>query len=214
MLWENHKTLAGALRDQALADCIAARFALRPLTFSLSGIETTLAHLVVAKCQQSVEKLTKGYLLWHSRSFDPTKGHNPFTRTLLQEEKQRKVLAALCSCLNKIDKHVVAQVKWLEGLAPHPPEVSEEEKGNAQPLDCIPENSEYPFWSVPQGRLVTAAEGMLMSDHAVRAIKALRTYLEAMKLSDPKPFTRPIGEFLDTHRFSTSVSDWPEPHAE
>ncbi|MEN9666667.1 MAG: hypothetical protein RLZZ326_3030, partial [Planctomycetota bacterium] len=61
MLWEKHKELAIALRNQGLADCLAARFALRPVELTIFGQPVTFAHLVVSKSQQSVEKLTKGF---------------------------------------------------------------------------------------------------------------------------------------------------------
>ena len=37
MLWENNKELAIALRNQGLADCLTARFALRPVDLKLFG---------------------------------------------------------------------------------------------------------------------------------------------------------------------------------
>jgi hypothetical protein len=88
--------LAVALRDQGLADYLAARFALRPTNLKLFGRPITFAHLVVAKSQQAVEKLTKGYLLWHSKSFDPTKGHAPFTH-LLKDQPQEQSISAFHS---------------------------------------------------------------------------------------------------------------------
>jgi hypothetical protein len=211
MNWRDHKTLAVGLRDQALADCIAARFALRPATFSLHHSQTTLAHLVTAKCQQSVEKLTKGYLLWHSGSFDPTRGHTPFTRTLGLPEKQRAVIDKLCMQLNRLSRRAVAELKWLESLAPHSPEALEGEKGYLQPLEGIQENSEYPYWSTPHGRLVTAAEGLDLEKHGVRAIKAVRIFFEAMALSDPRVYTKAIEVFLVAYSFSTAITEWPEP---
>ena len=211
MNWRDPKVLAAALRDQALADCIAARFVLRPVTFPLFGNPTTLAHVVIAKSQQSVEKLLKGYLLWHSGSFDPTKGHTPFTATLALPDKQREVIEALCIRLNKLNSRVVGQIKWLESLAPRPPDVPEAERGNLQPLSGIQENAEYPYWSAAHKRLVIAAEGLLLQNQGVQAIKAVRTLLTALADSDPRAFTKPIAEFLEAYPFSTAVSEWPEP---
>jgi hypothetical protein len=210
MNWQDHKILAGALREQGLADCIAARFALRPVSFPLFGNPTTLAHVVIGKSQQSVEKLLKGYLLWHSGAFDPTKGHRPLTETLTLPEKQRGVIEALCIRLNQLNPRVVGQIKWLENLAPHPPDVPEAERGNLQPLTGIQENAEYPYWSAPHNRLVIAAEGLLLQDQGVQAIKAVRTLLTALASSDPRAYTKPIAEFLETYPFSTAVSEWPE----
>ncbi|HJT32839.1 MAG TPA: hypothetical protein VJ783_12435 [Pirellulales bacterium] len=210
MNWLDHKTLAIGLRDQGLADCVAARFALRPGLIEILGSKTTLAHLVVAKSQQTVEKLTKAYLLWHSRSFDPTKGHTPFTRALELPENQRLVFDAMCIKLNRLNRNVVAELKWLESLAPHAPEVPVQERGNLQPLTILAENTEYPFWSVGSGRLVTTANGLSMENHGVRAIKAVRTFLGAMSSSDPPQFTKALRQFLEDLPFSTAVTGWPE----
>ncbi|HQU45206.1 MAG TPA: hypothetical protein PK867_20495, partial [Pirellulales bacterium] len=203
MNWSDHKDLAVGLRDQGLADCVAARFALRPGSIEILGNSTTLAHLVAAKSQQSVEKLTKGYLLWHSRSFDPTKGHTPFTKALELQEIQRVVFDAMCIKLNRLHRGVIAELKWLESLAPHAPDVSDHERGNLQPLTVLAENTEYPFWSAASEQLVTAACGLTMENHGVRAIKALRTFLDAMSRSDPPQFTKPIRQFLEDLPFST-----------
>ncbi|HVA47509.1 MAG TPA: hypothetical protein VNH11_14155 [Pirellulales bacterium] len=116
MNWSDHKDLAVGLRDQGLADCVAARFALRP----------------------------------------------------------------------------------------------DHERGNLQPLTVLAENTEYPFWSAASEQLVTAACGLTMENHGVRAIKALRTLLDAMSRSDPPQFTKPIRQFLEDLPFSTAISSWPE----
>lgn len=208
--WLEHKRLAAGLRDQALADCVAARFALRPGSVEILGSKTTLAHLVVAKAQQSVEKLTKGYLLWHSRAFDPTKGHTPFTTAFDLHANQRAVFDAMCIKLNRLDRNVIAELKWLESLAPHAPNLPVAERGNLQPLTIITENTEYPFWSKVSNQLVTAASALTMENEGVRAIKSLRTFLGAMSRSDPPQFTKPIRLFLEDLPFSTAISIWPE----
>jgi hypothetical protein len=162
-----------------------------------------LAHLVAAKAQQSVEKLTKGWLLWLSSSFDPTKGHTPFTRKL-EAQIEQKDFARLLTSLNRLNPRVVNDIKWLENLAPHPPEIPPAEAGFAQPLTIISENTEYPFWLPARNQLVASSEGLFMRIHGTRAIKAARTFLEAMAKSDPPDFTGPIRQFLDEHRISTS----------
>ena len=48
MLWQQHRELAVSLRDQGLADCLAARFALRPLELKLFGQPVTFAHLTAS----------------------------------------------------------------------------------------------------------------------------------------------------------------------
>lgn len=210
MLWEKNKELAIALRNQGLADCLGARFALRPVDLQLFGEPVTFAHMVVSKSQQSVEKLTKGYLLWHSQSFDPTKGHAPFTE-LLEDQAQHndRALKRLIQSLNLVNKSIVKQLKWLESLAPKPPTVSEDHRGKLQPLEIIQENTEYPYWSVAKGSLVTPARAIALVSHAVPAFKALRTYLTALSKSDPRKYCEEIEVFLENHPISTEITEWP-----
>ena len=210
MLWQQHRDLAVALRDQGLADYLAARFALRPTNLKLFGRPITFAHLVVAKSQQAVEKLTKGYLLWHSQSFDPTKGHAPFTHLLKdQPQEQSKALTHLIQALNHVNKKIVRQIEWLESLAPKAPDVPVAERGNLQSLSIIPESTEYPFWSPGKDRLVCPAEGITLLGHGTPAFKAARTYLVALANSDPPDYCLPIREFLDQFPLSTEVTEWP-----
>lgn len=210
MLWQNNKDLAIALRNQGLADCLAARFALRPIDLKLFGQPVTFAHMVVSKGQQSVEKLTKGYLLWHSQSFDPTKGHAPFTE-LIEDQPQhhQRALTRLIQALNLVNKSIVRELKWLESLAPKPPIVTEDHRARLQPLEIIQENTEYPFWSTAKNSLVAPAEGITLLGQGVRSFKAVRTYLTALSKSDPPDYCGQIFEFLADHPMSTEVTEWP-----
>jgi hypothetical protein len=203
--WEDHRLLALALRDQGLADCIAARRNLRFDTIRILQRQTNLAHLVVAKRQQSLEKLTKGYLLWHSGSFDPTKGHTPFSEALGTNPE----VDNLCTALNRINPRAVRDLKWLETLAPRLPELPLEYQGRLVPLELIQENTEYPYWSA--GSLVIAAEGLTLQNQALRAITALRSFLRALSLSDPPAFTSEIRDFLQDHPFSTAIASAEAP---
>lgn len=210
MLWQQHRELATSLRDQALADYLAARLAIRSQELIVVDRVTTFAHLAVAKSQQAVEKITKGYLLWHSQSFDPTKGHTPFTQLLEdQPQHERKALERLVQALNHANKKIVRQVKWLETLAPRLPDVPESDRGNFQPLSLIAPNTEYPFWSVAENRLISPAEGLTMLGHAAPAFKAARTYLFALGQSDPQAYCMPIRRFLETYALTTEVAPWP-----
>jgi hypothetical protein len=210
VLWQQNRELAVSLRNQGLADCLAARLALRPAELNLFGQKVTFAHLSVSKSQQAVEKLTKGYLLWHSQSFDPTKGHSPFT-SLLEDQPpdQRRALERLVQALNLVNKSIVREIKWLELLAPKPPVVPEADRGNLQPLHILQENTEYPFWSPAHHSLVTPANGITLLGHGVRAFKAARSYLTALGHSDPVDYCLPIREFLQTFSMSTEVTEWP-----
>ena len=210
MLWENNKELAIALRNQGLADCLTARFALRPVDLKLFGQPMTFAHLVVLKSQQSVEKLTKGYLLWHSPSFDPTKGHAPFTHLIEdQPQNQQRALRHMIQALNLVSKSIVRELKWLESMAPKPPPVAADQRGELHPLEIIQENTEYPYWSVANRSLITPAKGITLLGHGVRAFKTVRTYLTALSNSDPPEYCKQIGEFLKVHPMSTEISEWP-----
>ena len=210
MLWEKHKELAIALRNQGLADCLAARFSLRTIDLKLFGEPVTFAHFVVSKSQQSVEKLTKGYLLWQFRSFDPTKGHSPFTQLIEdQPQNHQRALNRLIQSLNVVNKSIVRELKWLESLAPKPPIVDEDQRGNLQPLEIITENTEYPYWSAARNSLVAPAQGITLLNHGVRAFKALRTYLAVLSESDPPEYGNQIAEFLKDHPMSTEITEWP-----
>jgi hypothetical protein len=109
--------------------------------------------------------------------------------------------------MNRINSRVVADLKWLESLAPRPPEVPDAYLGKRIPLHMIQENTEYPYWSAASGSLVIAAQGLSMQGHAVRAITALRNFLRALALSDPAAFTSDIRDFLREHPFSTAIAD-------
>jgi hypothetical protein len=203
VLWKDHRTLAAVLRDQGLVDCLVARYCMnKDEEFTELHVGVNLSHLVVAKAQQSVEKVTKGWLLWRSSSFDPTKGHAPFTREL-ESQAECKELQRLLAALNRLNPRLVKDLKWLESLAPRPPVVSMGQSGLPQSLTIITENTEYPFWSPKAKRLVTSAEGLSMREHGSRAIKTVRVFLEAMTHSDPREFTRAIRQFLERYRIST-----------
>ena len=211
MLWEKHKELAIALRNQGLADCLAARFSLRTIDLKLFGEPVTFAHIVVSKSQQSVEKLTKGYLLWQSPSFDPPKGHAPFTQLIDDQlPNHQPALSRLIQSLNLVNKSMVRELKWLESLAPKPPMVAEDKRGNLQPLEIIQENTEYPYWSVAQKSLVAPAQGIKLLNHGVRAFKALRNYLTVLGESDPPEYGNQISDFLKHHAMSTEITEWPQ----
>ena len=203
MQWQDHRTLAEGLRDQGLVDCLVAWNCLKNNDeFVLFDRRMNLAHVVAAKAQQAIEKVTKGWLLWLSSSFDPTKGHTPFTREL-ESQVERREFKRLLFSLNRLNRKVISDIKWLEGLAPRPPFVPADQAGAAQPLTLIAENTEYPFWLPARDQLVASAEGLFMRVHGSRAIKAARTFLEAMAQSDPPTFTKPIRQFLEEHRIST-----------
>jgi hypothetical protein len=206
--WKEHRKLATALRDQGLIDFLAARFALRPVDLKFSGQPITFAHIAVAKSQQSIEKLTKGFLLWDSPGFDPTKGHAPFT-TLLSDQTQRKAFARFFQSLNTANHRLVKEIKWLESLAPKPP-MPEGPPGDLQELRIIELNTEYPFWSVAQNRLVSTAEGITLESHGLKAIRTARDYLGVLAESSPREYCDPIREFLQTFPVSVAISAWPE----
>ena len=108
-----------------------------------------------------------------------------------------------------MNKSIVRELKWLESLAPKPPIVADDQRGNLQPLEIIQENTEYPFWSASKCTLVVPAQGVTLWNHGVRAFKALRTYLTALSKSDPPEYCIQIADFLENHRMSTEIMEWP-----
>jgi hypothetical protein len=201
--WHDHRILASSLRDQGLADLVTAKVCLNASDYFAFGRQFSHSHVVVSMGQQSIEKVTKGYLLWHTRSFDPTKGHRPFTLSLgrvLPTEIQ-----SLLQRLNRQSRSLVNRLRQLEAMSPQLPMVADEHRGQLQPLNILERNSEYPFWQGPadSGRLVTPAEGMSRSD-AVEAIRTCKRYLDVLAQSDPRQFTNPIQEFLNENPIATS----------
>ena len=51
------------------------------------------------------------------------------------------------------------ELEWLGSLAPEPPPVEADQRGNLQLLEIIQENTEYPFWSAAKESLVAPAQG-------------------------------------------------------
>jgi len=215
--WQNHHVLAAALRDQGLADVLAGKFCLRGDEFSISGVTTTLGHVAVGKCQQGVEKVTKGYLLRLSGAYDPAKGHKPFTTALEQYEDLKKPMKRLLQSLNRANSRLVAELKWLESLAPARPKPPDPPAGvpvaaGPQPLHIIPMNSEYPFWTggPVDGSLSYPAAVFVPRNFPVRAFKTARTYIEILAGSEPDDFCQPLRNFLNHYPFSTELGDWPK----
>lgn len=84
--------------------------------------------------------------------------------------------------------------------------------GMAQPLEIIPINSEYPFWSVSDGTLVTPAQGLDTRKHGIRAMKATLAFFRTMGNSGPRAFTGPLGDFFDQYPLSCDLDEFPDPH--
>lgn len=219
MNWQNHQVLAAALRDQGLADILAGKFCLRADEFTISGVVTTLGHVAVAKCQQGIEKLTKGYLLRLSGAFDPTKGHKPFTTALEQYDDLKKPMKRLLQSLNRANSRLVSELKWLESLAPAKPKPPAPPAGapvvGPHPLNIIPMNSEYPFWNenLTGGSLSYPAAVFVPRNFPVRAFKTARTYIDILAESEPEDFCLPLRIFLNHYPFSTDLGDWPKKSA-
>lgn len=209
MNWREHQPLAYSLRDQALADLIAARVVLRPLPFVINGQRTLLAHAAVSKSQQASEKLLKGWLLWHSRSFDPTKAHAPLSLALAGKGAAFHRMQGLCQRLNLFDRKLVNEIKWLEGLAPGRPRSNATSSGGLQPLNILTRNTEYPYWHALLPGLVTPGAGLSLDD-ALRALRAVKRLCESLSGADPRPYGEPIREFLEAHPLTLSAEAWPD----
>jgi hypothetical protein len=208
MNWQSPRDLATRLRDQSMADFLAARLCLRLDTFVISGNLTTFAHNVVSKCQQATEKCLKGFLLWHDPSFDPKIGHAPLERILFGNIPGH--IQRLINTLNKVDPQLVRNIRWLEDLAPgRLADLAGLDPGKPLPLTVIPKNSEYPFWSESINALVTPAESISMRADGLKAIKTAHALLRTLSSSQPAEYCAPISEFLEVHRISTAPGSWP-----
>jgi hypothetical protein len=160
-------------------------------------------------------KVTKGYLLRLSGSFDPAKGHKPFTTALEQYDDLKKPMKRLLQSLNRANSRLVSELKWLESLAPARPKPPDPPAGAAadpQPLHIITMNSEYPFWIGGQadGRLSYPAAVFAPQKFAVRAFKVARAYIDILAESEPEDFCLPLRTFLNQYPFSTDLGDWPK----
>jgi hypothetical protein len=58
------------------------------------------------------------------------------------------------------------ELKWLESLAPKPPPVDADQRGNLQLLEIIQENTEYPFWSAAKESPVAPAHGITLCEES------------------------------------------------
>ena len=186
--------VAGKLRDQALADVLVAQRFLSEDSYMIGHDRITHAHASVAKCQQCCEKLLKGYYLWHNHGFDPTKGHKPLSDSLdggLIEAYVNDLLIRL----NRVNRLLVDDIKWLESLAPGVTIPAGEDLGKPLSLRLIPINTEYPFWH--QECLATPATVFTVREHGTRAMKIAINLCRALGDSEPYEYTKPIQQFRE-----------------
>lgn len=162
MIWDDHRTIAGGLRDQACADLLAAQFLLRSRVFTINGRETNFAHVVLAKSQQACEKLLKGYFLFNDRGFDPTAGHRPMTDTTELSDYQRQRWRDFFTLINRGNNQTVAELKWIESLAPHRPQPVI--RDNPAPLAALPADVEIPELYRGRVRYDSGAAVLIVSD--------------------------------------------------
>ncbi len=130
-------------------------------------------HLVIAKSQQSVEKIMKGYLLWHEESFNPFGTHSIITGLIDKEIGGRTSrLRKVRETLQRSPGHLFEELKWLEASAPKAPKFT-----NLAALSSkdILHNSEYPFFCERAG-IVCPAEYFTQND-ALRALNSARKFL-------------------------------------
>lgn len=204
MNWQHHQTLAAGYRDQGLADYLAARVVqqVAPSIDLRPGLATSLAHVVVVKCQQASEKLIKSYRLWHDASFKPTAGHDPVADLLAQVGQIGGQLAAvteLVAALNRAEPRLVGELRWLGRLAPRTPDVPPALVGTLLPLDLLVENTEYPYWLAADNRLVTPAAQFTHAVDGVRAVRATTALCRVLARSDPRALTDAVRGCLASH---------------
>ncbi|MCE9590089.1 MAG: hypothetical protein K8S99_06160 [Planctomycetes bacterium] len=166
MIWQDHRIIAGGLRDQACADLLAARFLLQSRKFTINNQSTTFTHVVMAKCQQACEKLLKGYFLHTDRSFDPTAGHRPMTDTTELTEYQLQKRESFFVTVNRGNSGIVTELKWIESHAPHRPRPLI--GNNPAPLAALPPGLRFPEWHRDRVRYDANAGELIVSDRITR----------------------------------------------
>src|SRR5436309_4958621 len=77
------------------------------------------------------------FVLWARRASSP----RDLSRARISLTVMPRIIRATLS------KPTMRELKWLESLAPKPPPVDADQRGNLQLLEIIQENTEYPFWS-------------------------------------------------------------------
>jgi hypothetical protein len=206
MNWKNPKLVAGKLRDQALADILVAqRFLSVSEEFYKIGPDRIIhTHASVAKYQQCCEKLLKGYYLWHNHGFDPTKGHKPLSNSLAGGPIESYVHDLLIR-LNRVNRLLVDEIRWLESLAPGINIPIGEDLSKPLSLSLIPVNTEYPFWSNVTESLVIPAAILTFREHGNRAMKVAINLCRALDNSEPSEYTKPIQQFREQHRLTWSA---------
>lgn len=162
MIWQDYRTIAGGLRDQACADLLAAAFLLRSQEFTINGQQTTFTHVVMAKCQQACEKLLKGYFLFVDRSFDPTAGHRPMSDTTEMTEHQIRRRDKFFITVNRGNSKIVSELKWIESHAPRRPQALIGE--NPAPLAAAPAGLQLPQKYGGRVRYDPASSALIVSD--------------------------------------------------
>ncbi len=187
---QDRLSFACKLRDQGLVDLlIAQEVLLIKKVFKLPGAQylppINRYHLTIAKSQQSLEKVVKGYLLWHRESVSPFGGHAVITGIFdKQIGGNTSRLKKLRETLRRTKIH--GDIRWLESMAPKAP--SGQRGGADLNAADLVENAEYPF-SHPSAGIVCPAEHFTDRD-ALRAILTARQTLQIVASLSPNVAAR------------------------
>jgi HEPN domain-containing protein len=202
---QDRLSFARKLRDQGLVDLLIAQeiflvTEVLKLPVAQNQPQINRYHLTIAKSQQSLEKVVKGYLLWHQESVSPFGGHAVITGIFDKQiggntsrlEKLRRAL--------RTAKKIHGDIRWLESAAPRAPS-GRRGWADLNAADLV-ENAEYPF-SHPSAGIVCPAEHFTYRD-ARRAIQTARQTLQiiaslsadASKVAARETFEGAMQDFL------------------
>lgn len=197
------KLLAEKLRDQSLADLLVARANLGQKGFRLGEFRVNRNHVVISKCQQSSEKLLKSYFVWHGDSVNPFRAHTPMQDVLSGTGGQTTRLQKFRETVRQEPNGLLAQVTWLENLAPAgaPNGVADLSVINA--ID-LAENTEYPFFSNNLTAIVCPAEHF-EERQGLGAVRAAYLLCKVIAKSDDTAFGNMVERFVDEYPLDKEV---------
>jgi len=192
---EDRIELALLTRDQGLADLLAARAYLgsETLSFLTTRGKSDCAHVAVCKCQQSSEKVLKGYFLFHQQNLNPFSGHNPLQRVLAKSGRDTPFLQKFRLVIRQHPGGFLKGVQWLEGMVPSPPATT---NINKLSLPDLPMNTEYAFWDKKSCALTLPAV-YFRPRAALQAVLVATSLCKIISASGDAIYEKGLKDFLE-----------------